>query len=420
MYISRLALDHFRSWEQCLTDFAPGITIFYGNNGIGKTNIVEAIEFMSTGMSHRASSAKPLIQTGEPSAHIRANVVFSADADTPSETAYAVTLSSRGGHRARINDGKSQYLRDVVGQIPSVTFAPEDQRLISADPSLRRSFLDSAAVQIFPQYFDALQRYNHIAKQRVALLKNVAQMRSQSAGQDMDMSQTFTALEIWTSQLVTAGIEITKSRAQLVEKLAEPFTRIYQHIAGEMNYAQLTYAPSYEEICRSEDNAYEEIISHYQRIYEGEVAQTRNLIGPHRDDLVFNLNQMNAKEYASNGEMWSLSLALKMALYEVISSENVKNGENVRPLLILDDVFAQLDNSRRSQIIEFASSQEQVFITVAAKEDVPEQLLSDEMKDSVHFIDVAQLRAQEQTLIEVPSLDDFMQMSAGQKEGINE
>lgn len=406
MYISRLALDHFRSWEQCLVDIAPGITIFYGNNGLGKTNIVEAVEFLSTGMSHRASSAKPLIQAGQQNAYIRINVHFDND---DSLTSYTVTLSSRGGNRVRVNNGKSQYLRDIIGQIPSITFAPEDQQLVSSDPSGRRHFLDTAAVQLTPRYYDTLQRYNHIARQRVALLKNVAHMRLSASDQNADMTQIFTGLEIWTSQLVVTGIELTQARAELIEKISEPFERIYKHIAGEHNSAKLQYVPSYSEVITEKSTAFDEIINHYQRIYEGEVTQSRNLIGPHRDDLIFELNGMNARDFASNGEIWSLSLALKMALYEVISHENDSRGEFSRPILILDDVFAQLDNSRRSQIIDFAANLDQVLITVAAKEDVPEQLLDESMKDRVHFVDVSVLKQTEQALIKMPDLSEFME-----------
>lgn len=394
MYISRLALDHFRSWEQCLLDLAPGITIFYGENGIGKTNIVEAAEFLSTGMSHRASSAKPLIQAGRSSAHIRANVEFREE----QQTQYAVTLSSRGGHRARVNGGASGFLRDVLGQVPSVTFAPEDQRLVSAEPALRRQFLDTAAIVLFPQYYDLLQRYTHIAKQRAALLKNVATLRTQP---DADLSQVFVGLEIWTAQLVQTGLEMTQMRSQVCERLAEPFCQIYEHVAGPQQIVELRYSPSYAE------GEYEAVIAHYQRLFEGEVAQARNLIGPHRDDVEFILNGMPAKDYASNGEMWSIALALKMALFEVM-----KEAKETIPILILDDVFAQLDNARRSQILDFASQNDQVLITVAAKDDVPAELLSAELQERVHFVDVEALRQAEEKLAEMPKLEDFLKHDA--------
>ncbi|WP_418969310.1 DNA replication/repair protein RecF [Alloscardovia omnicolens] len=404
MYISKLALDHFRSWEHCVVDLAPGITIFYGNNGIGKTNIVEAVEFLSTGMSHRTHTAKPLIQAAQSSAHIRANV----ELDNHTESQYALTLSSRGGHRARVNGGKSQYVRDIIGDIPSVTFAPEDQKLISSEPSVRRQFVDSAAVFLVPGYYDILQQYNHIAKQRVALLKNVAQLRSSvsSQGSPVDFSQIFTSLEIWTDHLVRLGIQITQARSQVINTLAPYFSQIYQRVAGEQHSAQIIYEPSYAEVLEHKENeqiAYENIINHYQRLFEGEVAQSRNLIGPHRDDISFTLNGMDAKDYASNGEMWSLALAVKMALCEALSAH-----KSTSPLLILDDVFAQLDNSRRAHIIEFAANLPQVFITVAAKNDVPEEFFDATMSDRVHFVDVEALRKYSDALQDVPSVEEFM------------
>ncbi|TCD54299.1 DNA replication/repair protein RecF [Alloscardovia theropitheci] len=403
MYISRLALDHFRSWDQCIIDIDPGITIFYGSNGLGKTNIVEAIEFLSAGITHRANSAKPLIQAGHTTSYIRANIVENSIQEN-NLTNYSLTLSSRGGHRIRVNNGKSQYHRDIIGHIPSVTFAPEDQQLVSSDPSIRRRFLDTAAIALIPGYYDLLQRYSHIAKQRVALLKNVATARLSNSSVD-SMNDLFTGLEIWTTQLAQAGISITRARLDVINKISEPFTRIYKHIAGEHNDITINYRPSYDEIYRDKD-PYDEVIDHYQRLFDGEVAQGRNLIGPHRDDVEFLLNNMNAKEYASNGEIWSIALALKMALYEVISQES-----EMKPILILDDVFAQLDNSRRSQIIEFASSIDQVLITVAAREDVPQELLNQKTHDSVHFVDVQKLKDFETVIDNVPSLDEFMSSS---------
>lgn len=410
MYISKLALDYYRSWEHCIIDCAPGITIFYGNNGVGKTNIVEAVEFLSTGMSHRTHTAKPLIQAGQVSAHIRANVLFSKNSEE--STQYALTLSSRGGHRARINGGKSQYLRNIVGDIPSVTFAPEDQKLISAEPSIRRHFLDAAAVFLVSGYYEKVQQYNHIAKQRAALLKNVAQLRAtmNAGGAGVDFTHIFTSLEIWTDQLVNLGIDITQARQQTVDILSPVFTRIYAQLAGKRHTAQLQYIPSYDELNQFSDKkaAYDAIIAHYQRLFEGEVAQARNLIGPHRDDIAFMLNSMDAKDYASNGEMWSLALALKMALCEVLTEKTASS-----PLLVLDDVFAQLDNERRAHIMAFASHLPQVFITVAAKNDVPEEFF--EKSSFVHFIDVEKLRANSMSMSNVPSLEDFMKQSEGDR-----
>jgi DNA replication and repair protein RecF len=169
MYISRLALDHYRSWEHCVLDFKPGINILQGANGLGKTNIVEAIEVLSTGSSHRASSSLPLIEKGCTSATIRANVE-----DGETQHTYEATIVARGANRARIDGGKSQYMRDLIGRTPSVSFTPEDQRLVAGDPATRRNFINQAASLLLPHYAQTLQQFTHVAKQRTALLKQPA------------------------------------------------------------------------------------------------------------------------------------------------------------------------------------------------------------------------------------------------------
>ncbi len=390
MYITRLVLDHYRSWNHCLVDFSAGLNVLVGHNGLGKTNIVEAIEFLSTGTSHRVNSSLPLVENGQKSAVIRANVEEKSSGNEQySTTLYQATVTTRGANRARVNGGQSLFMRDIVGKIRCVTFAPEDQLLVSMDPAHRRKFIDSAASQYFHDYSTLLNNYNHIAKQRVALLRQVAHARNSMTGngQSIDMTAMFTGLEIWTSQLIATGVEITKRRNEIIEALQEPFTRIYSQLAGKDQNAHISYAPSFSEVFDLSDKydyqtIHSELSNHFQRLYEGEVAQGRNLIGPHRDDLIFTLNGMTAKEYASNGELWTLALALKMAMFEVLS-----NADNV-PILILDDVFSQLDNSRRSQIIEFARAQQQVLITAASRDDIPNEITQN---DNAAIIDVEEI-----------------------------
>ena len=169
MHISRLALDHYRSWDHCVLDFEPGINILQGSNGLGKTNIVEAVEVLSTGSSHRTSSSLPLVEKGHPSATVRANVE-----DAGEQRTYEITIAARGANRARVDGGKSQYMRDIVGLVPSVSFTPEDQRLVSGDPATRRNFLNQAASLLLPRYAQSLQQFTHVAKQRAALLKQLS------------------------------------------------------------------------------------------------------------------------------------------------------------------------------------------------------------------------------------------------------
>lgn len=355
MYISRLVLDHYRSWDSCVVDLEPGVNILQGSNGLGKTNLVEAVEVLATGSSHRVSSSAPLVHMGDSSATIRANVHHDGSSET-----LEFSIALRGANRGRVDSGPSLYARDIIGRLNCVVFAPEDQRLVSSEPNQRRSFIDQACSQLDPSYPELLQRSRHIAKQRVALLKQLSQ-RPEMAQQSAALS----GLEIWTGQFIEVGVELTRAREQLITALQQEFTTTYAALAGSGNQANLRYQPSYAEVLNEADPL-GAISEHYQRLYAAELARGQNLIGPHRDDVAFELNGMNAKEYASNGEMWTLALALKIALFKLMQHQL-----DVTPVVILDDVFAQLDESRRSQILDFAVHQEQVLVTVAASGDVP-------------------------------------------------
>ncbi|MDF7663134.1 DNA replication and repair protein RecF [Bifidobacterium sp. ESL0763] len=388
MYISRLVLDHFRSWGHVVVDFTPGINILKGVNGLGKTNVVEAVEMLSTGSSHRVSSTLPLIERGERKATIRANVNEGdageaadgeGDVEAGKPTTYEVTIAARGANRGRVNGGPSLYMRDIVGRVSSVSFTPEDQRLVSGDPATRRGFLDQAGALFSPDYAAHLSATTKIARQRVALLKQLQQREETPDRQQAALS----GLEVWTGQFIAEGVALTRARAELVRNLAGPFAEIYDRLAGGGQDVGLEYEPSFDEVLQFTDPG-PEISRHFQRLYAGEVARGRNLIGPHRDDLAFTLAGMPAREFASNGEMWTLALALKMALFDQIAETR-----GVRPIVILDDVFAQLDEHRRSQILDFALGQDQVLVTVASGSDIPERAAG---LGGVNIIDVGQLR----------------------------
>lgn len=384
MYVSKLALDHFRSWSNCVLDFSPKINILLGSNGLGKTNIVESLEVISTGTSHRVSSLMPLIEINHNCATIRANVkdfnnTFNSNTLDSSndldETTFELSINLKGANRARINGKKSLYMKDIVGLVPCVSFTPRDQNLIVSDPTVRRTFIDQAGALLIPNYLPILQEYNHIAKQRSALLKSLSNNYSPNS---MNNYNTVSDLEVWTAKFIETGIILTKLRKQIIELLNNVFSNIVKHLSNSSNFASIEYNPSFSEINFSENNFeddFEEnndnsirlaISEHFQRIYTGEVARGYNLIGPHRDDFTIFLNDYNAKEFASNGESWTLALALKMALFKSLEKKNGK-----KPIVILDDVFAQLDESRRKQILEFAKNQDQVFITVASLSDIP-------------------------------------------------
>ncbi|MEK0305876.1 DNA replication/repair protein RecF [Bifidobacterium favimelis] len=362
MYISRLVLDHYRSWETCILDLGPGVTILKGRNGLGKTNLVEAVEVLSTGTSHRVSSSLPLIQRGQAKAVIRARVE-----EGGTSTSYELGIPARGANRARVDGGPSLYMRDILGRIPSVTFSPEDQRMVSGEPAVRRGVLDQAAVQLNPSFYQVQQRFLHVARQRSALLKQMSKEMPGASGPSHQAA--LSGLEVWTGQFIQTGVELTRARRELIARLNEPFGRLYGQLAGGPQEAGLVYEPSFEEVNQAEgspEEAETEISRHFQRIFAGEVARGQNLIGPQRDDFTFMLNGMPAREFASNGEMWTLALAFRLAVFSLL-----EEGEGTRPIVILDDVFAQLDQTRRSQILEFARRQEQVLITVAADSDIP-------------------------------------------------
>lgn len=415
MHISLIALDNFRSWNHCVIDCNPNINVFYGNNGLGKTNIVEAIEVISTGVSHRTSLTAPLIKKGNSSATIRFNVnnlsslndlnnTFrnknllnneklndSCDDSCDEICTYEVTLNSRGANRARINSGKYIYMRDVVGLIPSVSFTPRDQFLVLGDPSNRRTFLDQAGVLLISGYSRLIQEYKHIAKQRTALLKQLS---------NNSVNVSLSSLEIWTGRLIEVGISITKNRIKIIKELSKYFSSIISEITSCKQNANIIYNPSFEEVfdvfsdSNSEVSAVKEnsdslfkscaskISEHFQRIYAGEVARGCNLIGPHRDDFSIELDGFDARDFASNGESWTIALALKMSLFKALEDKN-----NQKPIIILDDVFSQLDESRRLQIVNFIRNKGQVFITVASLSDIPK---NDVIK-SDSFIDVSKL-----------------------------
>ncbi len=368
MYISRLALDHFRSWNQVVVDFTPGVNVLYGANGLGKTNLVEAVEVLSTGGSHRVNSSLPLVERGYGKATIRVN------ANTAETTTYEVTIAARGANRARVNSGPSQYLRDVVGLVPSVSFTPEDQRLVSADPATRRGFLNQSAGMLIPGYTGRLQRFTQIARQRAALLKQLGQHEGSA-------DAVLSGLEVWTGQFIEAGVALTRMRNEVMGILATPFSDIYARLASGHGKTEIVYEPSFAEV-RDCDTPELNISEHFQRLYPGEVSRGMNLIGPQRDDFSVLLDGEPARDFASNGEMWTMALSLKMALFEAIAE-----SRGIRPIVILDDVFAQLDESRRHQILDFANDQDQVLVTAAAASDIPQD-------DRANIIDVASLKEQ--------------------------
>lgn len=411
MAVNKLALNDFRSWQQLVVDFSHNVNVLVGKNGIGKTNIVEALEFLSVGSSHRASASRWLVRRGSAHAIIRANAAISTSAlptalasnDSTRDARLNVTIPQRGAIRARINDDRSSYFGDIAGLLKVVLFSPNDEQLVSGAPSLRREFLNQTCTLMDPGYYPILQRFRQTARQRAAVLK-----RLQEGFDTADNRQSALAeLEAWTAQFTALGIAITRARQKAIAALAPLVTSIYADLSGshdEQDTVYLVYQPSFDEViatqtasetphtleltldARKTQNDTEQsedsqtmtqmaqlrsaIAAHFQRLYAGEVARGASLIGPQRDDCDFLLGGAPARQTASNGEMWTMALALRMAQYRWLAARGPK------PVLVLDDVFSQLDEHRRAQILDFARGCGQVFITVAARSDIPRGFLS--------------------------------------------
>lgn len=370
MYVRHLSLADYRSYHTAELALGPGTTLLVGSNGQGKTNLVEALGYLATLSSHRVSSDTPLVRSGAGSATVRAAVVNGAR-----ELVVELQLNPGRANRARLGGNAARRPRDILGVLHTVLFAPEDIALVRGDPGERRRFLDELLVQRHPRIAAVRQDYERILKQRNALLKSAAgAMRS---NRSIDLS----TLDVWDAQLAAAGSQLLAARLQLCEELQPHLAESYAGIAGSGSATLLYHSTAEPEDL--EEPAPEAGLSRLPRgaaqleaalaralagAREQELQRGITLVGPHRDDLVLMLGDLRAKGYASHGESWSYALALRLACYELLRSEGVE------PVLILDDVFAELDARRRSQLADRVASAEQLLITAAVAEDVPASL----------------------------------------------
>ena len=360
MYLSSLALKDFRSYEELALNLDPGVTVFIGSNGFGKTNIIEAIGYLTTLSSHRVSTDAPLVRIGTESAYLK-GVVENLGRSTTIE----LEINPSRANRGRINQNAQRSTREIIVHLRSVLFAPEDLALVKGDPNERRKFLDILLVLRNPRYASTISDYERVLKQRNALLKSAAGMRK------VDVSALNT-LEVWDQQLVAIGSELILARMQLVSALTEPVARNYKHLA-EGHEISLVYQST---IWQNPQNpgAVElaEVAAGFRTALDGvrkrEFERGITLAGPHRDDLLLSLRTHPLKGYASQGESWSYALALKLASYDLLRSDGVE------PILILDDVFSELDTTRRDRLSVLISKNEQILITAAVPEDLPAEL----------------------------------------------
>lgn len=368
MQVSHLSLADFRNYETAEVPFAAGPNLVVGRNGQGKTNLVEALGFLSTLGSHRVSSDKAMIRAGRESAVIRARLEYNSR-----EILAEVQINRTGLNRAQINRSAIKT-RELPRYFSSVLFAPEDLSLIRGDPSGRRRFLDQLLVLRTPRIAGILADYERVLKQRNTLLK--------SARATGVRGNSLTTLDIWDERLVDLGSQIIDERAELVRLLSDPLRAAYESVAGEDHGPRLVSSLSILGADEDDESALTDTTdlpaSSTADSFRAALAGVRSkeldrgltLAGPHRDDLVFMLNSLPAKGYASHGESWSFALALKLASAELLRRDSMSGD----PVLILDDVFAELDQSRRARLAAAVGGFEQVLITAAVYDDVPEAL----------------------------------------------
>lgn len=372
MFVKHLTLSHFRNHKNTEIELEPGVNLLVGPNGQGKTNVVEAIEYVSTLSSHRVAGYQPLIHKDAASAIIRLRVSHETR-----DVLVDLELHRDNQNQLRINQSPIPRMRDVLGTVNSVVFAPEDIDIVKRDPSNRRSFIDQLLIQFSPRMAGVISDYERVLKQRNTLLKTA---RSTGA-----KGSALSTLDAWDESLVRFGSEIVVERLLLLDRVKPYLTEAYQAIAVTNNEPSVLMKSSLlgaEVVDDFEDSELEYLelkdVEHVQDLYRAKLATVRTkelergitLIGPHRDDLVLLLGDLPAKGYASHGESWSYALALRLASARLLRDES-KTGD---PVVILDDVFAELDAGRRDRLANLVADNEQVIITAAVPEDVPSSL----------------------------------------------
>jgi DNA replication and repair protein RecF len=363
VFVDHLQLADFRSYAGVDVALGAGVSVFVGANGQGKTNLVEAVEYLSTLSSHRVAADLPLVRAGAERAIIRARV--QAGLDDPRQLQLEVEITPGRANRARLNRSPLKRPRELVGVLRTVVFAPEDLAVVKGDPSERRRFLDDLVVSRWPRLAGVRADYERVLRQRNTLLKSLAgRTRGGPAG-----AEVAGTLDVWDSHLAAAGGELMAARLRTLADLAPHVSKAYADIAPINNDATVEYKAS---IALADQTGREELTgllatAMAERRAE-EIQRGVSLVGPHRDDLVLSLGMLPAKGYASHGESWSFALALKLGSFSLLRADAVE------PVLVLDDVFAELDTTRRERLATGVSAAEQVLVTAAVGADVPEQL----------------------------------------------
>ncbi|GAA4453334.1 DNA replication/repair protein RecF [Phytohabitans houttuyneae] len=356
MHVKRLELVDFRSYERVEVDLEPGGSVLVGQNGVGKTNLIEALGYVATLGSHRVATDAPLVRAGAAAAVIRCMIVHDGR-----ELLVELELVPGKANRARLGRSPVRRARDVLGALRLVLFAPEDLELVRGDPSERRRYLDDLLVARQPRYAGVRADYDRVIKQRNALLRTAYLARKTGGSRGGDLS----TLDVWDAHLARHGAELLAGRLELVAALSPHVTKAYDAVAAGKGGASIGYKATVPVDPPGREALEAALSAALAESRPSEVERGVTLVGPHRDDLTLTLGDLPAKGYASHGESWSYALALRLAAYDLLRTEGIE------PVLVLDDVFAELDAGRRARLAELVGGASQLLVTCAVAEDVP-------------------------------------------------
>ena len=364
MHVISLTAVDFRSYSFVEINLEPGVTTFIGSNGQGKTNLVEAISYCSTLSSHRVSQDLPLVKSDQPRAIVRTGVKYFDRTNW-----LEVEIWPSKTNKAKLNGSDCKKTKEILGILQTVTFSPEDLILVKGDPGERRHFLDELLVQKSSSYAGIKSDYDRVLKQRNALLKSAGPARKNN------LESVLATLDVWNDQLVNFGSQIIFARNQIINELLPYVSKSYSELAPISKALNIKYLPNVS----SETMALTDLViamkEKLQERQQDELDRGLTLVGPHRDDMEIFIGELPAKGYASHGESWSVALALKLASFDLLKATSPAGD----PVLILDDVFAELDAARRNQLILRVKNVEQVLITAAVMEDVPKELVGNKL-----------------------------------------
>lgn len=356
MRITSLVLNDFRNHSYLELNFAPGTTTIIGRNGLGKTNIVEAVNYLAVLGSHRVSQDIPMIRSGAQRAQITAQISKhdrSANID--------ITINSVGTNQVVLNGSSLTRPRDLIGLVHTIVFAPEDLELVKGDPSARRKYIDDFSVQVTPRYSGVKQEFERVLKQRNSLLKSNGRRGLSDAARS--------TLETWNELYIAAATDVVEQRIASLQLLSDLVSEHGQMLSGNTEPLVVEYSSTWlRENSKSREEIINDLTNELALRLNDEVERAMTLVGPHRDDLKISLSDMPAKGYASHGQSWSIALAMRLATFDVLRRHDDD------PILILDDVFAELDEKRRTRLAGAVGGVEQTLITAAVQDDVPGDL----------------------------------------------